>query len=95
MIYLAGVWHDYQWISESNTHNPERLKCFLQNIINTFSINVIAEEFNEQAKNENNANSVVCVDLADSNSLRHVYCDPEEGERMALGIRSLNQLRQD
>jgi hypothetical protein len=94
MIYLFGIWHDYQCYGEGNDDNADLLKDAIENAITDNSITVLAEEFNKDSFNDSeNSKTVLQVINEDDDTLKHVFCEMSARKRLEneiysrLGIR--------
>jgi hypothetical protein len=100
MIYLIGVCHavqDYRWSDNQWQKNTElrevyaeltkKFEAYLRGVIKDYQITLLAEEYNKEALRGIYPKSVL-KDIADSLSLSHLYCDPDNKERKQFGIRT-------
>lgn len=86
MIYIIGVNHEFQFISQKYPDNGERLRAFLEKTIKEQSPTAIIEEFNEDARSHWNATEVIAESIAKKHELPHIFCEPTQKERDANGI---------
>lgn len=88
MIYLLGVDHKIQHDGPLGPQ-PEHTEMFVDavsNIIEDLSIEVIVEEFNEDAKRLNEVTKGVVEKIAAVKNIRLIYCEPSKEERERNGI---------
>lgn len=95
LLYLIGVNHAMQFksavsqmFSESESvHNKrEAFKAHVAEVIDTLDIEVLAEEFSEEAKKKWNASESTLEQLHKAKGIEHRFCDPDSIEKQALGI---------
>jgi hypothetical protein len=63
----------------------------LQAVATTVHAAAIAEELSRECIEERQGGASVAKQVADCLGLRHLYCDPESGERSAHGISNSDQ----
>jgi len=93
MLYLMGVDHSVQYTSPGTDN--QRAYTFIElvdNIIYQHKIEVLAEEFSNEACASNHVSESLCCMYAREHHLKHIYCDPNTDERKSLGIRSHSEL---
>lgn len=87
MIYLVGVDHLVQYNGPVRGKILDEFSAFLDSSIRTYGIAVIAEEFNEEfLRDVYFATRNTAEEAAKRAGIIHIYCDPDEHERQALGI---------
>ncbi|MAZ67631.1 hypothetical protein CL652_02580 [bacterium] len=95
MIYLIGVDH-YLQHDGNESAKPElrsAFKNFLKNEITALGVDVIAEEFNEDAIRWSMASHSTLGRLAEELRITHLYCEPTIQERKELEIPSYGQIK--
>ena len=97
LLYLIGVNHAVQfkdaqtqmlpaWEPESVRKTREAFKAHVAEMIDTLDIEILAEEFSEEAKTRWRVSESVLERLAKTKGIEHRFCDPDTKEREALGI---------
>ena len=88
---LVGVDHTAQW----NKDSPESkiLKDKLIEIVRNHNIDLIAEEFSEEALAGNKVKKTVCQDVAGVFGINHKLCDFDSQERKKHGIPLRNEVK--
>lgn len=88
MLYLIPVNHGVQYYGGYGNDEDEqaRFKKFLIGFVNKNEIDLIAEEFNEDAVEAWNADGATCEDVADECDVEHRFCDPGLEERKELRV---------
>lgn len=94
MIYLLGVDHKIQHDGPLGP-KPERTEAFVDAVtemIKNLSIEVVVEEYNEDAKREDQITLSVLEKVARAMGVKHVFCEPSLEERKANGILKEGQI---
>ncbi|MFA4930941.1 MAG: hypothetical protein WC570_03710 [Patescibacteria group bacterium] len=92
IIYLLGIHHLVQW---NNTLKiTEEFIDFLTTKIGSLHVDLIAEEFSEEAKSRNNINQTTTEKVAEVLNIKHLLCDPSIVEREAIGYLTSQELRE-
>ena len=95
MIHIIGTKHSLQCWSEaiksridcdSAPATIERFEHYLRDAALSLRATAIAEELSKEAVEERQGGASVAKLVADCLGLRHLFCDPDAGEREALGI---------
>jgi hypothetical protein len=90
MICIVGTNHRFQHINaDAGKVKKSAVSKFrerLRYLVESHSINVIAEEFSVEALRISNASLSVCQEIAQQNGICHVFCDPTSDERSEHGI---------
>ena len=89
-VVLIGTSQKYQILS--NAAAPE-FQALIEEVCVRFHIRAIAEEFSSEGLAQKDAAWTVCKEVADALHLRHRYCDPNNEQRAALGVRGENDIR--
>ena len=92
LVLLVGVNHAHQYVNHPESATA-KFSCYLEKICRARSVDLIAEEMNEDALQVNRTDSTARR-LSCKLGTAHVLCDPNESERQALGIPSYEQLKQ-
>jgi len=92
MLYLIGVRHDLQFEpSPSDVYKIVRdkraiFKAHVLEIIDNLGIQILAEEFSDDAKKLWSARETVLEQIATDKGIEHRFCDPDSIEKKELGI---------
>ncbi len=96
MIYLFGIWHNYQCYGEGNDDKADLLKGAVEKAIDDYDIEVIAEEFNEDSfNNPDNSTTVLQSVEQENKNLKHIFCEMSASERSENKIPNRNQITHD
>ncbi len=95
MVYIIGVDHLIQY---DNTIVPEHLyhqfTDLIKSVVNKNSISLIAEEFSVEAiTSVYHAERGILQETAADLGVFHRYCDPEENDRIKIGIPYYAEIR--
>jgi len=88
---LVGVDHTAQWNKDSS--ESKILKSELTEIVKNHSIDLIAEEFSEEALAGNKVKKTVCQDVAKVFGINHKPCDLDSQERKKQNIPLRNEVK--
>ena len=90
LLYLIGGNHAVQFESqtfgESVHKKRDAFKAHVDEMIDTLDIEILAEEFSEEAKTRWRVSESVLERLAKAKDIEHRFCDPDSIEKQALGI---------
>jgi len=81
MIYIIGVNHEFQFLSQRFNESGEKLRSFLEEAITKYSPTAIIEEFNEDARTLWEATEVIGESVAKKHNLPHIFCEPTKKEQ--------------
>jgi|SRR3990172_4766022 len=91
-VYIVGTDHDMQHDAPSRRAAPDKVQrarrefqAYLYTLVDRLKLQVIAEEFSQQALDGYNAESTVRP-VADKLGIEHRFCDPGATERVELGL---------
>lgn len=90
-VFLLGTNHAPQYLGYKDSFSSE-FANYVNDIVKTFGIDLIAEEMNEEAL-EKEARESTARTVALSTGVKHALCDPDNSERIALKIPSEEQLK--
>jgi len=89
MVFIIGVDHRIQWIPRKCGQGwAEKIEEFMRYIAQQCQeqqVDLIAEEFNEEAVKLSNAEDSTARRVAGELSHSHLFCDPDSKEREELG----------
>ena len=94
-VYLVGTNHANQ-LTGYKDGAAEKFRLYLAHICNAETIDLLAEELNEEAIvlwQRKGAQDSTARLLATAHEIPHLFCDPNAHERRALGIPSYEELR--
>jgi len=95
MIHIIGTAHSLQCWSDAIKSGidcdadpaiVERFGRYLHDAALSLRATAIAEELSEQSVRDRQGGASVAKQVAGGLGLRHLFCDPDRGEREALGI---------
>ena len=86
-IYLLGVFHTFQ------TQPSHTFTEYVCQTCAALRIKSLAEEMNHDALRDACTSHSTVKPIADKLSIPHAYCDPDQNERQARGIRGENDLK--
>lgn len=93
-ILVLGTDHRFQTkSSEFSNGDHEAFDKFVRKLVVRHGVLAIAEELSPQALSEAGVEHSVPEHIARSLGKVHRYCDPDKGERRALGIRNEADIR--
>ncbi len=92
-VMIVGMGHSYQ-IPPAGPAASE-FRAFLGEICNTHRVRAIAEEMSQEAFANWDVTSSLCHELAIATGLLHRYCDLDEAQRSAAGVRHVNWIKMD
>ena len=91
-VYIVGTDHEMQHDAPSHRTAPDKVQrarrefqTYLCTLVDRLKIQVIAEEFSQEALNGRHAESTVRP-VADKLGIEHRFCDPNVAEREELGL---------
>jgi len=90
-IRLIGLNHGYQ-LRGYDGADWSAFEQYLLSYSESEGIDLIAEELSNEAVRKWMAADSVARHVARRLGVRHLFCDPESGQRRALGIRSLDEI---
>lgn len=90
-IQLIGLNHGYQ-LRGFDSADWSAFEQYLLAYTASEDIDLIAEELSNEAIRKWKATDSVARHVAQRLGVRHLFCDPESGQRRALGIRSLDEI---
>jgi hypothetical protein len=90
-VLIVGTNHSHQYVGRSDG-KPDEFKAYLKALSVNESIDLFAEELNEEAIKRWKAQDSVLRRLARELQKTHVFCDPDSKTRNSLGIPSDKQL---
>jgi len=94
MIYLFGIWHEYQCYGENNDDKADLLKEAVKKAIEKKGVTLLAEEFNEDSfKDPDNSQTVLQFLEREDDDLKHIFCEMSAEKRAKEGILSRPQIR--
>src|SRR5579871_3712905 len=93
-IFIVGTDHGYHATPSGSpmSDGAERFHEFLLASFDRHAINGIVEEMHEQALRWRQVEESLGQRLSRETGLPHLFCDPDSGEREALGIQDANEL---
>lgn len=94
MIYLLGVDHRIQHDGPLGPR-PEHTEAFINAVtkmIDELDIEILMEEYNEDAKRWDQVTQSVIEKIAYAKELEHIFCEPSLEERKANGILTETQI---
>ncbi len=80
MIYLVGVDARFQYVNESSEHHPEELRDILNAFLEETEIDLVAEDFEDEYREELEVTEVVGQTVALDHSIPHRYISPDPSE---------------
>lgn len=87
MVYLIGVDHLIQYNGPVPGYLIVEFINFLSSQVKRYKISVIAEEFNKEFLHDVlGATEATAEKAAEISGIKHIFCDPDERERLILGI---------
>lgn len=95
LVFLVGVNHCIQW--SNSAYSPKwqqeirKFAEYLKNQCQQLGIQLLAEEFSEEALRSSNATNCTVRDVATEVGLLHLFCDPDSNERDKLNVKTLDQ----
>jgi hypothetical protein len=89
-VVLIGTSHKYQVPSCAAA---SKFQAFVEKVGARFHVRAIAEEMSLEALAQKSAARTVCNEVADAQNLGHRYCDPNNAQRAALGVRDELDIR--
>lgn len=100
MIFIIGVKHEIQFLSDCNSTSIEEFQEYLKTEAINRRVILIAEELSNevicnQAKFVRKEVSSVAKAVALSIGINHKFCDPDSKKREELGIPSETQIRKE
>jgi len=89
-VVLIGTSHKYQ-----RPANPaeQEFRNLLEQTCKAYEVRAIAEEMSDGALTQRGASQSLCEQIANAKGIAHRYCDPNNEQRQALGIRQENDIR--
>lgn len=93
-VVIVGTSHSYQ-IPTSPSPAANEFRAFLGEICNTHLVRAIAEEMSQEALANWHVTSSLCHELAIATGVSHRYCDLDELQRSASGVRHVNYIKVD
>jgi hypothetical protein len=90
-VVIVGTSHSYQ-IPPTSPAATE-FRAFLGGICNTHLVRAIAEEMSQQALANWHVTSSLCHELAIATGVLHRYCDLDEAQRRAAGVRHEHEIK--
>ena len=100
MLNIVGTSHHYQFGAGTSfgddyctEENQSAFVDMLRILAVTLEAKILAEELNQQALEEVGKNTSVLQLVAKGLAIQHMFCDPDRGERVKLGIKSENEIR--
>ena len=95
MIYLLGVNHGVQFESKTSDMNViNAFEDYLRDACARYNTDCIAEEMSIESLKKWEATRYVCRSIADTLSIRHMFCDPDSNERKKKGIKLEKEVRE-
>lgn len=90
-IYLIGVNHCIQFERDDDGTKwqveIEKFKIHIKNLINEYSIDLLAEEFSKEATVEyNRVEHSLLEKIGENCGVKHLFCDPNNTEQSTLGV---------
>jgi hypothetical protein len=92
-VMIVGTSHSHQIPPAGPAANE--FSAFLGEICNTHLVRAIAEEMSQEALSNWDVTSSLCHELAIATGVLHRYCDPDEAQRKAAGVRHVNYIKMD
>ena len=92
VLYLVGTYHSNQPLGCTEGMYLE-FKEYLPNLCDIESIDLLAEEFSEEALGLWKATTTVAQQLATERQITHIFCDPNTDQRRELGIPNDEELK--
>ena len=92
-VYVVGVNHAFQVVRAGEEDKARKLRKFLTKKARKLKVSAIAEEFLEEAKEDNAF--TVAEEVAHKLGVYPCLCEPNEEERVKLGIKGDNQVLTD
>ena len=100
LLYVVGTSHHYQFGAgirfgeyTCSTDDQVAFSQMLRSLAVSKSVEVIAEELNEQALQEVGSKISIPKLLAQELRLQHIFCEPNRVERTNMGIFDENEIR--
>lgn len=97
MIYVLGLNHYVEQFR--HVGNDPQAVARLQNFVRSFctekSIQLIAEEWSDDATTYQKVDSTYCEDVATDLRIAYLPCDPNWAERARLGIKSRQEIAEE
>lgn len=89
-LLLVGVEHRIQWIPQHTgpewQQDLDQFAAHLRQYAVQARVDLLAEEFSEEALRRSNARDSVARSVAASLQIAHMFCDPDTNERRQLSI---------
>ena len=89
-VYLVGVDHRIQYTNSSCGHewraDIQAFEDYLVYKANELEVELLAEEFNQEGVERNNATGCTVRDAAKRSSKRHLFCEATMYEKQSQGI---------
>jgi hypothetical protein len=97
MFYVIGVDHKREQYPHSmnDKEKVERLQKTMRQLCQSKKIQLIAEEWCDDARSYWSVNRTYSEDIAIELAIEHLSCDPGQAERDKLQMRSREQIAQD
>ncbi len=96
MIYLVGVNHDVQFVNRHSDRDViNAFEDYLRDTCREYGVQLIAEEMSIESLKKWGATRYVCKSIADELSVKHVFCDPDSGERRIRRIKLEEEIREE
>ena len=93
-FYLVGTNHRNQLLGcKDGDGRSMEFKCYLSNLCDIESIDLLAEELSEEALKLLKATGSVVRQLATEHRIKHIFCDPNSDQRRELGIPKPEELK--
>ena len=94
MILLIGVNHRVQYVSKNTDLDlVKKFIEYLENVTSANDVELIAEEFNQEALLMNDTNICVARNVSKELEVEHRFCDPDSSERAKIGIPSEKEIK--
>ena len=90
-VVIVGTSHNYQ-IPPTGRAATE-FRAFLGEICDTYLVRAIAEEMSQGALANWDVTSSLCHELANAIGVSHRYCDLDEAQRRAAGVRHEHDIK--
>ncbi len=92
-VVIVGTGHSFQIPPAGPVANE--LRTFLSEICSTHRVRAIAEEMSQEALANWGVTSSLCHEFAIATGVPHRYCDLDEAQRCAAGVRHVNRIKAD
>lgn len=94
-ILLIGTSHRFQLEGCGTDGHWKAFSSFLESLVRRRTVDLIAEELNEEVVSLCQATDSVARAVARRFDIRHLFCDPDSAERDRLGIKRRKEIISD